>query len=89
MEFIKADVTEIAEVDRVCAEIQKKEKKINLLFQTQGNLNMRGRDGEFFHLILQTRTLCATKTNVSFQQNLLKELIAKCPSTSTLAPALR
>ncbi|KAF8849452.1 hypothetical protein BDZ45DRAFT_235504 [Acephala macrosclerotiorum] len=44
VEFIKADVTELAEVDRVCKEIQKKEKSINLLLQTQGNLNLRGRD---------------------------------------------
>lgn len=45
VEFIKADVTELAEVDRVCQEIMKKEKHINLLVQTQGNFNLRGRDG--------------------------------------------
>lgn len=45
VEFIKADVTELAEVDRVCKEIEKKEKSINLLVQSQGNLNLRGRDG--------------------------------------------
>jgi short-subunit dehydrogenase len=46
VEFIKADVTELAEVDRVCKEIIKKEKHINLLVQSQGNLNLRGRDGK-------------------------------------------
>ena len=45
VEFIKADVSELAEVDRVCKEIMAKEKRINLLVQTQGNLNLRGRDG--------------------------------------------
>lgn len=45
VEFLKADVTELKEVDRVCKEIDKKEKGINLLVQTQGNLNLRGRDG--------------------------------------------
>jgi NAD(P)-dependent dehydrogenase (short-subunit alcohol dehydrogenase family) len=47
VEFIQADVSELREVDRVCTEIVKKEKRVNLLFQTQGNLNMRGRDGKF------------------------------------------
>ena len=45
VEFIKADVSELAEVDRACKEIQKKEKAVNLLVQTQGNANLRGRDG--------------------------------------------
>lgn len=45
VEFIKADVSELKEVDRVCKEIQSKEKHINLLYQSQGNLNFRGRDG--------------------------------------------
>ena len=47
MEFLKADVTELKEVDLVCKEIQKREKKINLLFQTQGNLTLNGRNGGF------------------------------------------
>ncbi|PMD50483.1 NAD(P)-binding protein [Hyaloscypha bicolor E] len=44
VEFLKADVTELKEVDLVCKEIQKREKKINLLFQTQGNLTLNGRN---------------------------------------------
>ena len=46
VEFIKADVSELSEVDRVCREIMSKEKHINLIVQTQGNLNLRGRDGQ-------------------------------------------
>ncbi len=42
--FLKADVSELGEVDRVCKEIITKEKKINLVVQTQGNLNLRGYD---------------------------------------------
>ena len=45
VEFIKADVSELAEVDRVCSEIVRREKRVNLLVQSQGNLNLRGRDG--------------------------------------------
>jgi hypothetical protein len=46
VEFLKADVTELGEVDRVCEEIKKRETYINLLVQSQGNLNLRGRDGK-------------------------------------------
>jgi short-subunit dehydrogenase len=48
VEFLKADVTELSEVDRVSKEIGSREQKVNLLVQTQGNLNLRGRDGRFF-----------------------------------------
>jgi NADP-dependent 3-hydroxy acid dehydrogenase YdfG len=46
VEFLKADVTELKEVDRVCEEIQKREKKINIIIQTQGNLTLNDRNGE-------------------------------------------
>jgi NAD(P)-dependent dehydrogenase (short-subunit alcohol dehydrogenase family) len=49
VEFLKADVGELREVDRVCEEIKKREEKVNLLVMTQGNLNLRGMDGEYFH----------------------------------------
>jgi hypothetical protein len=39
-------VSELGEVDRVCAEITKKESHINLIVQSQGNMNLRGRDGK-------------------------------------------
>ncbi|CAG8961971.1 hypothetical protein HYFRA_00013751 [Hymenoscyphus fraxineus] len=43
VEFLRADVSELSEVDRVCKEIQKREKKINLLVQSQGNFSLAGR----------------------------------------------
>lgn len=43
--FHQADVTELLVVNRVCDWIKSKEPCINLLVQSQGNLNMRGRDG--------------------------------------------
>jgi NAD(P)-dependent dehydrogenase (short-subunit alcohol dehydrogenase family) len=46
VEFLQADVTELREVDRVCEEIGKRENYVNLLVQSQGNLTLRGRDGE-------------------------------------------
>jgi len=51
VEFVKADVTELAEVDKVCKEIMSKEKHINLIVQSQGNLNLRGRDGKDRHTL--------------------------------------
>ena len=39
--FIRADVTLIKNVDEVCREIMRKEKTINLLFQSQGSLVFR------------------------------------------------
>jgi hypothetical protein len=43
---LKADVCELKEVDRICEVIKGKEQRVNLLVQTQGNLNLRGRDGK-------------------------------------------
>ncbi|RDL35797.1 Uncharacterized protein BP5553_06409 [Venustampulla echinocandica] len=43
VEFLQADVTELAEVDRVCKEIGTREKTLNLLVQTQGNFTFAGR----------------------------------------------
>ena len=43
--FLKADLTELREVDRVCAEIRSREKVLNVLVQTQGNMSLKGRDG--------------------------------------------
>jgi NAD(P)-dependent dehydrogenase (short-subunit alcohol dehydrogenase family) len=45
VEFLKADVTELKEVDRVCALLAEREKRVNLVVQTQGNLNLNGRNG--------------------------------------------
>lgn len=37
-EFIKADVSLLKSVDDVCRQIRSKEKRINILFQTQGTM---------------------------------------------------
>lgn len=58
VEFLKADVTELREVDRVCKELSAKEKHINLIVQTQGNLTLRGRDGKFRFRTSGVVTLC-------------------------------
>jgi hypothetical protein len=57
VEFLKADVTELKEVDRICKEIQKRETKINLLFQTQGNLTLDGRNGPLLLHTINTFTM--------------------------------
>lgn len=44
--FIKKDLTLLKSVDEVCEEIKAKEKKLNLLFMSQGTLSLKGRDGE-------------------------------------------
>lgn len=43
--FLKADCTQLGEVDRVCKEIAAKESHINLIVQSQGNLTLKGRTG--------------------------------------------
>lgn len=45
--FIQGNVAELKEVDRVCKEIFSRERHLNLLVQTQGTFNMKGRDGKF------------------------------------------
>ena len=46
--FIKKDLTLLKNVDEVCEEVKAKEKKINLLFMTQGKYSsLKGREGHF------------------------------------------
>lgn len=47
-------MTELAEVDRVCKEIEKRERKVNLIVQTQGNLTLAGRIGTKYILCCDT-----------------------------------
>ncbi|RAL13356.1 uncharacterized protein BO97DRAFT_450010 [Aspergillus homomorphus CBS 101889] len=42
--FLQTDISLLANVDRVCAEITTREKHLNLLFMTPGYMTMRGRD---------------------------------------------
>ena len=44
--FIKKDLTLLKNVDEVCEEIKGKERKLNILFMTQGVLSLKGRDGD-------------------------------------------
>ncbi|OWP03517.1 hypothetical protein B2J93_7535 [Marssonina coronariae] len=46
VEFVRADVSELAEVDRAGKEIQAREENINLIFQTPGHMNIRGEGPE-------------------------------------------
>ena len=46
MTFVQADLTLLRNVDRVCRELQAKEKRINLLFMTPGFLTLDGRSGK-------------------------------------------
>jgi NAD(P)-dependent dehydrogenase (short-subunit alcohol dehydrogenase family) len=43
--FIKKDLTLLQSVDEVCEEVKAKEKKLNLLFMSQGTMSLKGRDG--------------------------------------------
>jgi NAD(P)-dependent dehydrogenase (short-subunit alcohol dehydrogenase family) len=45
--FLRSDVTELRNVDQVCKEVKEKTQRLNLLVMSQGNLNLRGRDGAF------------------------------------------
>lgn len=45
--FIKKDLTLLQSVDEVCEEIRAKEKKLNLLFMSQGTMSLKGRDGNW------------------------------------------
>lgn len=61
VQFLKADVSTLAEVDRVCAEITKKESHINLLVQTQSNIDLKGRNGE---LVTYSPNHSSSQTNM-------------------------
>ncbi|KAI5467899.1 hypothetical protein BGZ63DRAFT_410736 [Mariannaea sp. PMI_226] len=49
--FLKTDLSLLKTVDEVCNEIKKKEKAINVLFMTQGTLNMSSTTEEGLRLI--------------------------------------
>jgi hypothetical protein len=45
VEFIKADASQLCNVDAVCRQIKAQESKINLLFLSVGIFHFRGREG--------------------------------------------
>lgn len=57
--FIKKDLTLLKNVDEVCEEIKEKEKKLNLLFMTQGIASMKGRDGNLQKIDQQGESIIA------------------------------
>lgn len=44
--YIKVDVSLLRNVDAVCEELRRREKKINVLFLTAGYMTLKGRNGE-------------------------------------------
>ena len=52
--FIRKDLTLLKNVDEVCNEIKAKEKKLNLLFMSQGTMSLKGRDGKPPHPVSST-----------------------------------
>jgi len=51
--YLKVDVSLLRNVDAVCAELQRREKKINVLFLTAGYMTLKGRNGKFFRIPLR------------------------------------
>lgn len=45
--FLHAEVSLLESVDKVCEEVKRREKKLDLLFMSPGAISFRGRDGEF------------------------------------------
>ncbi|EPE31137.1 NAD(P)-binding Rossmann-fold containing protein [Glarea lozoyensis ATCC 20868] len=80
VEFLPANVSELGEVDRVCKEIMKKESKINLLVQSQGNMAMSGRDES--HEGIDKKMSLSYYSRMRFINNLLPLLT----TASTTAP---
>ena len=48
--FIKKDISILKNVDEVCEELQRREKKINILFLSAGYMSLSGRKGELSSL---------------------------------------
>lgn len=81
VEFLQADVSEIANVDRVCSDIIQREKRLNLLVLTTGILTVDGRNGTIPPPAQWVKMLI----NYLPEQNHLKVSIVKWPSIITPA----
>ncbi|ESZ91239.1 short-chain dehydrogenase/reductase [Sclerotinia borealis F-4128] len=91
IDFLPADVSDIAEVDRVCDIIKKKEGerkgatgRINFLCCSQGNLNLRGWDPNSQNL--DRKFTLNYYSRHRFTHNLLPLLRTPIPSTPTTQP---
>ena len=51
--YLKVDVSLLRNVDAACEELQRREKKINVLFLTAGYMTLKGRNGKFFRIPLR------------------------------------
>lgn len=54
--FIKKDISILKNVDEVCEELQRREKKINILFLSAGYMSLSGRKGELSSLTKSPHT---------------------------------
>lgn len=84
---------ELKEVDRVCEVIKGKEQRVNLLVQTQGNMNLRGRDGKLFydvnnHVYEHTLTL-NLESPEGLDRKFTLNYYSRMRFTSNLLPLLR
>ena len=84
--FIEKDVTLMKNVDQVCDEIKAKEKKLNLLFMTPGQMSMKGRNETSEGLDRKFATNYYAR--LRFTQQLLPLLIAASPSLSRVVSVL-
>lgn len=81
--FIKNNITLLKNVDQVCDEIKRKEKKLNLLFLTPGFMSLKGRDESEEGLDRKLATNYYSR--IRFAQNLLP-LLRAASSTSSPSP---
>lgn len=54
--FIKKDISILRNVDEVCEELQRREKKINILFLSAGYMSLSGRKGKSLYVPLTSRS---------------------------------
>jgi len=75
--FIQKDISILKNVDEVCEELQRREKKINILFLSAGYMSLSGRKGKSLYSAENFTLLTTVK------QKLQKDLTTKWPSTTT------
>lgn len=84
--FIRKDLTLLKNVDEVCDEIKAKEKRLNLLFMSQGTMSLKGRDETSEGLDRKLTTNYYSRMH--FTQQLLPLLQAASPQLSRVVSVL-
>lgn len=79
--FLQKDISSLKNVDDVCLELQRREKKINILFLSAGYMSLSGRKGES----LSSRSIMILTVVIQRHQ---KGWITKWPLTITPGCAL-